>query len=69
MKKKMQQFGFLIFLFILFFIILNIVIFPLINMSSIENSFIIIFAFWFIMILLLYFISRVHTKNEKEENV
>jgi positive regulator of sigma E activity len=69
MKKKMQQFSFLIFLFILFFTILNMVIFPLININTIKNSFSIIFSFWFIMIVLLFFISRVYNKEDKEEHV
>jgi positive regulator of sigma E activity len=69
MKKKMQQFSFLIFLFILFFTLLNMVVFPLINSNTIKNSFIIIFSFWFIMIALLFFISRVYNKEDKEEHV
>jgi len=69
MKKKMQQFSFLIFLFILFFTILNMVIFPLININTIKNSFSIIFSFWFIMIVLLFFISRMYNKEDKEEHV
>jgi len=69
MKKKMQQFSFLIFLFILFFTLLNMVVFPLINSNTIKNSFTIIFSFWFIMIVLLFFISRVYNKEDKEEHV
>ncbi|MFA7091359.1 MAG: hypothetical protein WC149_05880 [Arcobacteraceae bacterium] len=69
MKKKMQQFSFLIFLFILFFTLLNMVVFPLINVNTIQNSFILIFSFWFLMIVLLYVISRVYRKNKKEEHV
>ncbi|MFA6789937.1 MAG: hypothetical protein WCR15_09650 [Arcobacteraceae bacterium] len=69
MKKKMQQFSFLIFLFILFFTLLNMVVFPLINVNTIQNSFILIFSFWFFMIVLLYVISRVYRKNKKEEHV
>ncbi len=69
MKKKIQQFSFLIFLFILFFSLLNMVIFPLLTTNTIKNSFIIIFSFWFIMIVFLYVISKVHRKYNKEEHV
>lgn len=69
MKKKMRQFGFLIFIFILFFTLLNMVIFPLINSNTIQNSFIIIFSFWFMMILLLFFISHGYKKEHKDEHV
>lgn len=69
MKKKMQQFSFLIFSFILFFTLLNMVIFPLLNVNTIQNSFIIIFSYWFVMIILLFLISWVYKKNKKEEHV
>ncbi len=69
MKKKMRQFGFLIFIFILFFTLLNMVIFPLINSNTIQNSFIIIFSFWFMMILLLFVISHGYKKEHKDEHV
>jgi hypothetical protein len=52
-----------------FFTLLNMVVFPLINSNTIKNSFIIIFSFWFIMIALLFFISRVYNKEDKEEHV
>lgn len=65
----MQQFSFLIFSFILFFTLLNMVIFPLLNVNTIQNSFIIIFSYWFVMIILLFLISWVYKKNKKEEHV
>ncbi|MDX9795780.1 MAG: hypothetical protein RBT24_03010 [Arcobacteraceae bacterium] len=69
MRKKMKQFSFLIFIFILFFTLLNMVFFPLINSNTIKNSFTIIFSFWFIMILLLFIISYGYKKEQKDDHV
>ncbi len=67
MKKKIHKFGFLTFLFIFFFTILNIIIFPLIqNMTITKNSFLLIFSFWFLMIFVLFVIDYTHQKDLKE---
>jgi len=66
MKKLFNSGLFLLYIFILFFIIINIYLIFQINIYNLFDSYITIYSFWFFIILLLKFIST--QINFKEDN-
>jgi len=71
MKRLLYRPLFLFLLFILFFLILNIFVLPLLDNISVVGSFFTMYSFWFIMIVFLYLISRTLLDNEspRDEDV
>lgn len=57
MKKLINSFIFLPYLFLIFFIIINVYIVFQININDLLTSYITIYTFWFLIIILLIFIS------------
>jgi predicted membrane channel-forming protein YqfA (hemolysin III family) len=67
MRKSVKKPAFLVFIFLIFFVLLNMFIFPLLSLNTIEHSFTLIFTFWFIIIVVLYFIGTSFYKEFKDE--
>lgn len=63
----MKKVSFLIMLFLLFFSLLNFYILPLIKSINLKESFIVLFTFWAIIILVLYLLSSKLLKDDLAE--
>jgi len=68
MKKIFTSPLFLIYLFILMFIIINIYIVFKFDISQLFNSYTMIYLFWFIMIIILKIISS-NTQFKEDDHV
>ncbi|GEM_PF-3331209 len=73
MYRLFRRSTFLIFIFILAWLLLNIFLMPLVDNISPLNGFITLYVFWFILIILSFFISRSLNKTnldlEKDDSV
>ncbi|WP_419769875.1 MAG: hypothetical protein ACNI3C_11140 [Candidatus Marinarcus sp.] len=69
MREKFQKPAFLIFTFILFFALLNMFIIPITYYNTLENSFILIFAFWAVMICVLFLMSYFNIYKKEDFDV
>jgi len=73
MYRLFRRSTFLIFIFILAWLLLNIFLMPLVDNISPLNGFITLYVFWFILIVLSFFISRSLNKTnldlEKDDSV
>jgi len=68
MYNLFQKPLFLILIFILFTIILNLYILQLLDKVSVVSSFFIVYSFWVLMIIFLFIISRTITKIKIDED-
>jgi len=68
MKKIFTSPLFLIYLFILMFIIINIYIVFKFDISQLFNSYTMIYLFWFVMIIILKIIST-NTQFKEDDHV
>jgi len=68
MKKIFTSPLFLIYLFILMFIIINIYIVFKFDISQLFNSYTMIYLFWFVMIIILKLISS-NTQFKEDDHV
>jgi len=68
MKKIFTSPLFLIYLFILMFIIINIYIVFKFDISQLFNSYTMIYLFWFVMIIILKIISA-NTQFKEDDHV
>jgi hypothetical protein len=66
-RKSIKKPAFLVFVFLTFFVLLNMFIFPLLTTNTLAVSFTLIFTFWFMIIVVLYFISSLFYKETKDE--
>ncbi|NQY94658.1 MAG: hypothetical protein HRT43_10860 [Campylobacteraceae bacterium] len=73
MYRLFRRPTFLIFLFILAVLLLNIFLMPLVDNISPLHGFMTLYIFWFILIILSFLISRTLTKTsidlEKDDSV
>lgn len=68
MSSFLENKVFLSFIFILFFIILNVYIVGIIDHIPVVNSFFTLYYFWLFMIVVLFIISRSVTYSDKQED-
>jgi len=73
MYRLFRRSTFLIFIFILACLVLDIFLLPVVDTLSALNGFITLYLFWFVLIILSFFISRSLNKTnydlEKDESV
>jgi hypothetical protein len=68
MKKILTSPLFLIYCFILFFVIINVYIIFKFDVSELFDSYVMIYLFWFLIIVILTIISR-YTSFKEDKNV